>query len=376
MHVVLNAQLISDQESYRGAGVNNYARQLLIALGQLVLEGATATQLTAFVHARAFAAAGLQTVQTLPALERPLVRIVWEQTLFPVQLVACGADLVHGLVNVLPLTTRTPGIVTIHDLSFVRTPEKLPPLKRLYHTRLCAASAHRARRVIAVSHQTAADVERCFGVPAAKIAVIHNGVTADFTPGDAVRIEQFRQAKGLPPRYLLYLGTLEPRKNLELLVRAFARWRAQAGPVDQEVVLVLAGAKGWYYDTIFRQVEALGLSDVVYFAGFVPTAELPDWYRAAYAFVYPSQFEGFGLPVLEAMACGLPVVCSQSPSLLEVAGDAALTFAAHDEEGLAHSLALVTGQPELRRALQARGMARAAHFSWRRCAEQVLATYA
>ena len=112
--------------------------------------------------------------------------------------------------------------------------------------------------------------------------------------------------KGLPARYLLHLGTLEPRKNLELLVRAFARWRAQASLADQEVRLVLAGGKGWYYDALFRLVEALGLADVVLFPGFVPGAELPAWYQAAEGFVYPSLFEGFGLPVLEAMACGAP----------------------------------------------------------------------
>jgi len=375
MRIALNAHLISDQESYRGAGVNNYGRQLLGALGQLVQEGRTPHRLIAFVHAHELQVAGIDLVRSHLPLERPLARVAWEQTLLPLHLITQRADVVHGLVNVLPLATRTPGVVTVHDLSFVHTPQSLPPLKRVYQTRLCAASVARARRVIAVSRQTAEDVERWLGVPPAKITVIPNGVAPTFTPGDAAAAARFRQAKGLPARYLLYLGTLEPRKNLELLVRAFARWRAQAPPADQEIALVLAGGKGWYYDTIFRQVEAVGLQDLVRFAGFVPAAELPDWYRAAHAFLYPSLFEGFGLPVLEAMACGLPVLCSQSASLLEVTGDAALTFPADDEEALAQAIALLAGQPALLGALCARGLAQAARFSWRRAAEELLAVY-
>jgi glycosyltransferase involved in cell wall biosynthesis len=130
----------------------------------------------------------------------------------------------------------------------------------------------------------------------------------------------FRTTRGLPPRFLLAVGTLEPRKNLVRLVRSFARWRARAAPAEQDVHLVLAGGKGWGYDAIFAEVQAAGLTDVVHFPGFVPWAELADWYRAALAFVYPSLFEGFGLPVIEAMACGAPVLCSQAPGVAEVAG--------------------------------------------------------
>ena len=167
--------------------------------------------------------------------------------------------MVHGLVNVLPLAPRVPGVVTVHDLSFVRTPETLPPLKRAYLAQLCAASVRRARAVIAVSRQTADDVEHYFGVPPDKIRVIHNGVAPEFAPGDAAAQEQFRAAKGLPARYLLYLGTLEPRKNLEMLVRAFGRWRTLAPEAAAGVKLVLAGGKGWYYDTIFHGSQVLGV---------------------------------------------------------------------------------------------------------------------
>jgi glycosyltransferase involved in cell wall biosynthesis len=282
---------------------------------------------------------------------------------------------VHGLVNVLPLATNVPGVVTVHDLSFVRAPETLPPLKRVYLTRLCAASVARARAVIAVSRQTAQDIEHYFGAPRSKVRVIYNGVAPEFSPGGRGQSEQFRQAKALPARYLLYLGTLEPRKNLERLVRAFGLWRYSAGDAAADVKLVLAGGKGWYYDTIFAQVESLGLAEAVLFPGYIPPAELPGWYRAAEAFVYPSLFEGFGLPLLEAMACGIPVICSQAASLLEVTGDAALTVPAGDETGLANAIQLLCGQPALAAELRRRGLEQAAKFSWQHSANQTIQVY-
>jgi glycosyltransferase involved in cell wall biosynthesis len=146
-------------------------------------------------------------------------------------------------------------------------------------------------------------------------------------------------------------------------------------PATHDVKLVLAGAKGWYYTEIFHAVEALGLAEQVIFPGFIPSAELPEWYAAATAFVFPSLFEGFGLPVLEAMACGTPVVCSRAPGVSEVAGDAALTFPPHDVDALAAALEVVVNQPAARQELAARGLAQAARFTWRRSAAATLAIY-
>ncbi len=375
MKIAINAQLLSNQESYRGAGVSNYSRELLRALGELALNGATHDRFTAFVHARQPDLDGIEQMVTTLPLERPAARIAWEQSALPAHLLRSHADLVHGLVNVLPLAAPCPGVVTVHDLSFVRTPETLPPLKRAYHTALCRASAARAARVIAVSRQTAADLETFWGIPAARISVIHNGVASRFAPQPPAGIAALRERNNLPERYLLYLGTLEPRKNLDRLLRGYARWVAESPDGAANVALVLAGARGWYYDEIFRTVTALGLAERVIFPGFVPASELPTWYAGAAAFVYPSRFEGFGLPVLEAMACGVPVICSRVPSLLEVAGDAAIAVAPDDAAGFAAALRLVLEQPQLRAQLRARGLAQAARFSWRRCAEQTLAVY-
>jgi glycosyltransferase involved in cell wall biosynthesis len=220
-----------------------------------------------------------------------------------------------------------------------------------------------------------------FGVPQAKVRVVHNGVAAEFTPvgasnaPDAGAIAAFRSARKLPARYWLYLGTLEPRKNLDLLVRAFARWRRSAPPDAGGVKLLLAGGKGWYYDTIFAQVAELGIAEDVIFGGFVPPAELADWYRGAELFLYPSRFEGFGLPVLEAMACGVPVLCSDAPGLREVAGDAALRLPPGDEEGWANAMQLLYDQSALRAELRRRGLVQAGGFSWQRSAQQTIQVY-
>lgn len=386
MRVAINAQLLSDQHSYRGAGVSNYSAELLRALGALALAAQEAAapapppiELKAYLHAAHFAAPGVQCVRSTLPLEQPAARILWEQSSLPMHLQRQRADLVHGLVNVLPLTTRCPGVVTVHDLAFVRTPETLPPLKRAYLTALCRASAARAAHILAVSRQTAADLERYFAVAPDRIRVVYNGVAERFAPRSAAESAAFRRRKSLPARFLLYLGTLEPRKNLARLVNAFAQWRRDAAPTAAPdaaaVKLVIAGGQGWYTGEIFRRVAALGLADAVLFPGFIPGDELPDWYAAAEAFVYPSLFEGFGLPVLEAMACATPVVCSRAPGVSEVAGDAALTFAPHDTEALAAALQVVTSQPALRAALIERGRVQAARFSWRRSAEETLEIY-
>ncbi len=374
MHVALNAQLLSTQESYRGAGVSNYSRHLLTAMGAIAQED-PALQLSAFVNGAELRIAGVRMIRSGLPLQQPLARIAWEQSLFPLALRREKADLVHGLVNVLPLVTTVLGIVTVHDLSFVRMPEKLPPAKRWYLTKLCRASVEKAQQVIAVSRQTADDLINFFALPANRISVIHNGVADHFVPQSPATVAAFRQQQQLPERFLLYLGTLEPRKNLPLLIRAYARWRQQASPADRNVTLVLAGGKGWFYEEIFQLVQALDLTEQVHFPGFIPDVELPLWYSAAELFIYPSLFEGFGLPVLEAMACGTPVICSDIASLREVVGDSALTFAAEDERALSALIGEAISQPALRADLRVHGQQQAAKFSWRQAADATCALY-
>lgn len=378
MHIALNAQLLNLSQTYRSAGVSNYCLRLLEQLGALAsalpTKGAE-VRLTAFVHAPTLALPGIQLHQTRLPVDLPLVRILWEQSLFPQALQQQQVDLVHGLVNVLPLATNVPAIVTIHDLSFLRMPDKFQQAKRWYLTQLCRASVIKARHVIAVSRQTADDLGHFWGVDARKISIIYNGVGAEFTTAPRATVEAFRQQRGLPARFFLYLGTLEPRKNLPVLMRAFARWREETTAAHRDVKLVIAGAKGWFYTQIFALVTELQLTDAILFPGFVPAAELPDWYRAAELFIYPSLFEGFGLPVLEAMACGAPVVCSDTGSLTEVAGDCALTFPATEEAALVALLHRLADDAPLRQALSEDGVRHAQQFSWQRAAQETFELY-
>lgn len=376
MHVAINAQLLSTAATYRGAGVSNYSRHLLTALGAL----ASADQrqdltLTAFVNTAAYAAAGIAVDQSRLPLQQPLARIAWEQSILPFLLQQKRADLVHGLVNVLPLTTTIPGVVTVHDLSFVRTPEALPRAKRWYLTQLCRASVHKAVQVIAVSQQTADDLLHYFALSADKISVIHNGIAPHFAPPSPAALAAFRQEQNLPDRYFLYLGTLEPRKNLPFLIRAYARWRESTTASERDIPLILAGGKGWFYDKIFQLVTELDLADDILFPGFIPDEALPLWYGAATAFIYPSYFEGFGLPVLEAMACGTPVLCSDIAPLREVAGDCALYVGVDDEIRLSQYLGEISTDSVLTDELRTAGLHRAAHFSWRRTAHATAALY-
>ena len=370
MRVLLNAQLLNTGASYRGAGVSNYCRNLLAALAAQT----GGHQLTVFLNDRNFQIQGLDLRYTRWPTAQPLTRIAWEQTALPLAAWTAQADLVHGLVNTLPLAMNAPGVVTVHDLSFLRLPERFPRHKRLYLSKLCRASVLKARRVIAVSKQTAADLLSQFGVDSGRVEVVYNGVSRRFQPLPAQDVCAFRQRMALPPRFLLYVGTLEPRKNLPHLLRAYAGWQAHSA-TGREVALVLAGAKGWGYQEIFRLVAELGLTGRVHFPGFLPEQDLCLWYNAADGFVYPSLFEGFGLPVAEAMASGAPVICSDAPSLQEVAGDAALIVPAQDQPALQNALERLYTEPDLAAQLQGRGIRQAGRFSWERAAIETIDVY-
>lgn len=385
MKVVVNAQLLHTGSNYRGAGVSNYCRNLLTALAA----EAGGHQLMAFVNDRDFSCPqgrpGVELRYTRWPAAAPFPRIVWEQTALPAALWTDQADLVHGLVNTLPLVTKAPGVVTVHDLSFVRLPERFPLHKRLYLSNLCRASVNRAKRVIAVSKQTASDIRTEFGVDSRRVEVVYNGVGGQFRPLPAAEVDGFRERMRLPARFLLYVGTLEPRKNLPHLLRSFAAWRADSA-TGRDVGLVLAGARGWHYQEIFRLVSELGLTSdesgtpsgqepVVYFPGFLPEQELCLWYNAASGFVYPSLFEGFGLPVLEAMASGTPVICSDAPSLQEVAGDAALIVPAQDQAALQDAFERLFSEHGVADSLRERGPRQAEQFSWERAAAETIDVY-
>jgi glycosyltransferase involved in cell wall biosynthesis len=194
-------------------------------------------------------------------------------------------------------------------------------------------------------------------------------------PLSADQVSTFRDSQGLPDRFVLFLGTIEPRKNVSRLVDAFAQLLATDPETTSDLYLVVAGGKGWFSEPVFAQVEALGLEDRVFFPGYVSEEEKVLWYNAATCFCYPSLYEGFGLPPLEAMACGVPVITSNTSSLPEVVGDAGLAVPPEDTAALCEALRRLTVNPALRAELVQRGRARTRRFSWAEAARQTVGVY-
>jgi glycosyltransferase involved in cell wall biosynthesis len=270
----------------------------------------------------------------------------------------------------LPLRWRGPSVVTIYDLSFIRHPERLSAARRLYLRTFTRASARRARRVIAISRSGRDEIHELLGVPLEQIDVAYPGVDESFAPLPPAEVEAFRREKGLPERYILYLGTLEPRKNLDTLIRAYARL-----PQRRDVKLVLAGGRGWGTDAIFALIEKLGLEGDIIRPGYIAGNELPMWYNAAEIFAYPSVYEGFGMPLVEAMACGVPVITSNTSSLPEAAGPAGVLLPPTDVEAWVGELARLLDDEAVRQNLARRGQQHARKFRWTATARQTADAY-
>ena len=367
-HIGLNAHLLSLSRNYRGAGINSYIYHLLSNLGQID----SGYRYTVFLSDRRFVDEQLRLHRTRWPTHRPVIRILWEQLIQPIALRHQGVDLLHAMAFAGPLVTPCPFVVTIYDLSFYRYPEAFRPWNRLYLSIFTALSARRARRVIAISESTRRDVVRMLGVPHDRVDVAYCGVDEIFRPLPAAEVTTFRQERALPDHFILYLGTLEPRKNIQKLIQAYGQWRTMEPGIPK---LVAAGGKGWYYDQIFAEVESLGLTGEVIFPGYVMQQELPWWYNAADLFVYPSRYEGFGLPVLEAMASGTPVVTTHVASLPEVAGDAALLVSPDEEGQLIEAMRRALSDESLRQEMINKGLAHAADFTWARTAQQTVDIY-
>jgi glycosyltransferase involved in cell wall biosynthesis len=227
-----------------------------------------------------------------------------------------------------------------------------------------------ADAVIAVSECTKRDAIRFYRIPEEKITVIYEGVNPRFRPASPEAIAAVRARYGLPERFILYVGTIEPRKNLTTLLEAFHHLLA-----TYDLRLVIVGKKGWLYERFFRRLRELGLENRVLFTGYVPDEDLPAIYSAADLFVFPSLYEGFGLPVLEAMACGTPVICSNTSSLPEVAGDAALLVDPTDARALTGAMEQVLTNERLWATLRAKGMERARGFTWEKAAYRTWEVY-
>ncbi len=377
--VGLDAHLLSLTQTYRAAGINGYIYELLNRLPALS-RSTPRLDLIAYLHDEAFRPPdGLRVVRSQWDTRNPWRRILWEQTALAAR--TRRLDLLHAMAFAIPLAAACPTVVTVHDLSFMRFPAAFRPLNRLYLSTFTRLSVRRARRVIVGAESTRRDVLQFCAARPERVVIVPYGVTDAFTPAAPEAVVEFRRRKGLPEQFILFLGTLEPRKNIAHLIESYAlfaeRQRRGQGGISSNTVpkLVIVGGKGWYYESLFTRVTQLGLIDDVLFTGYAPAEELPWWYRAATLFVFPSLFEGFGLPVLEAMACGAPTITSNVSSLPEVAGDAAILVDPHDKEGLVSAMQRLLRDPELRRSLSAAGVRQAAQFPWSRTAAETVAVY-
>lgn len=299
-------------------------------------------------------------------------RLIWEQTVLPVLARTLQVDLLHSTHHSLPwLPVHCVQAVTVHDLNFLTLPERYPPLRRTYMAQMTRRAVSRAGAVIVPSQAVAADLVKLLHVPPARLHVVNEAAACRFRPQSAAAIDAVRKRYGLHASYLLSVGTLEPGKNRLGLLRAFASLR-QAGYPHQ---LVFIGQPGWRQGRLGEAVRRLDLEGAVLFLGYVDDCDLPALYAGAGLFVFPSWAEGFGLPPVEAMACGTVVVASSRPALPEVLGDAAL-YAAPDSPGaLASAMRRLLDDPALCDNLRRAGLGRAASYSWERAARETWSVY-
>lgn len=348
-----------DARKLRDFGIGTYIRNILIELSRL-------DRVTEYVVLcrPADRDAGTQlgpNFRMVPESARPYS--VAEQIRLPLRLAREHVDLVHEPHYVLPPATRCRSVVTIHDCIHLMFPQYLPSrLAHLYAKASMWTATRQADRILTVSEASKRDILRFFDIPADKVSVIYNAIDERFLgPPDPTRMDLVRQRYQLDHPFVLYVGNIKPHKNIERLIDAFGRAREQ-GP--EQLKLVIIGDELSKYPALRQAVHRHKLDKHVRFLGFQPQETLAAFYRLARAFVFPSLYEGFGLPPLEAMACGTPVVTSNVSSLPEVAGGAALLVDPYDTDAIAEAVVRAVNDETLRADLIALGRARAQMFSW------------
>ncbi len=311
----------------------------------------------------------------LPANVEPRVMPfprLWTHVRLSGEMLVRSPDVLFVPAHVLPLIHPRRSVTTVHDLGFLRYPEAHTPSQRRYLQWSTGWSARNSRRIIADSAATRRDLIDAYRIESDKIRVVHLGRDDSLAPvKDASRLAAVRERYGIDGRYLLYVGTIQPRKNLARLIDAFAAIAGDRAALD--VQLILAGKPGWLYDDLQQIVQRHGLETRVRFPGYVDACDLPALISGAAAFVFPSLYEGFGLPVIEAQSCGVPVMTSNNSSLPEIAGDSALLVDPHDVDAIAAAMKRLIEEPELRAELTRRGFENVKRFSWEKCARETLA---
>ncbi len=359
----------------QGAGIGRYTRGLVNALIPLLGPGDELTLL----YPRGDAPFARRDwpdqvrIRRLPLPDR-YQTILWHRLRLPlpVEWLAGDADIFHAPNFLLPPVRRAKTLLTIHDLAFLVRPEYAWPDLRRFLEKAVPRSVARAHHILADSEASKRDAMRLFGLPDERVTVVGAGVDPRFRPMTEAETAGVRAKYGLDWPFVFSISTLEPRKNFDGLVRAFARARREANLPHH---LVIAGGKGWLYEDIFAAVEAEDAGEFVHFPGYVSDDDLPALYNLADLFAFPSHYEGFGLPLLEALACGTPALASDASSLPEIAGDAAYLTPADDDEALVAGLKHLLTDASARAELRARGPAQARRFTWDAAAGRLMDVY-
>jgi glycosyltransferase involved in cell wall biosynthesis len=316
-------------------------------------------------------------VGLFPASPRCELRVIpfprlWTHIRLSVEMLRDPPDVLFVPSHVLPLVHPRASVVTVHDLGHRYYPEAHTVTQRRYLEWSTCYHVRSAAHLVADSEATKADLVRLYGADPERVTVSYLGVDPTLRPVRDPELHlRARRKYGIGGPYVLYVGTLQPRKNLVRLIEAFATL-VQRGATDPDLTLVLAGKRGWMSEGLLAKAEEAGIAGRVHLAGYVDEGDLAALYSGAQLFVMASLYEGFCLPVLEAMACGTPVACSNTASLPEVVGDAALTFDPHDVQGIATAMGRLLADEDLRGELMARGRERCTRFTWGACARQVM----
>ncbi|MCO5214559.1 MAG: glycosyltransferase family 4 protein [Thermomicrobiales bacterium] len=355
MRIGINAALNSTKEGYRQTGISRYISEVISGLERV---RASSDEVV------------LLGQHTGPIKENPLTRILWEQSFLPVNIAAQRLSVMHTPIGAVPLLGIAPNVVTVHDLAFLKYPESLPSDRRTWLIAATKMSTRRARKIITVSQATADDLREWLDVPEGKIHAIPLATSGKVERVEGTSLNVFRMKWKIDRPYVVAVGTLEPRKNLPTLLRAFAHIKDQ---IDHQLVLV--GPEGWLTGELKSTLEELDLGDRVRLTGWVSDEELGGWYSGADLFAFPSLYEGFGLPSVEAMRCGAPVLCSDNSAFPEVVGDAGVLLPAENVDAWAETMLSLLNDESRRRELRERGFARAELFSWERTAQETYDVY-
>lgn len=364
MRIGIDASTIGTQ-----GGPRTYVLNLISSL----LKTDKGNEYVVFYNSREHLGRFPQAKEVVVPFANPATRLLREHILMPYFYKRERLDIIHNTKSAMSFLKPCKAVVTIHDVIPLTNPETETFLARTYWKIQMPIAARYADKIITISEYAKKEIIRFFDIREERITVIPNCFEDRFRPiFDSALLEKVRTKYALPEKYILYVGTIQPRKNLNLLIKSFSKLK-KSGKIKQK--LVIAGRKGWLYSSLFELIKELHIEDEVIFTGFVPDEDLPYMYNMADLFVYLSLFEGFGIPPLEAMACGVPVICSNTTSMPDVVGEGGILVDPTDQRAVEKTILDVLESPSLQREMRDKGIAQAKKFSWERTAKETLKVY-